>query len=104
MTPALSLCGITRGKGMDEPSQPRRFLVSPGLTPETVTRTRTSPGPGTGSGSSPRCRTSAAGPWSSYQEASIGGTSVGSQPAGAAGGCESLSVEWLSERCGVENG
>ena len=48
MTPAPSLCGMTRGNGIADPSQPRRFLVSPGLTPENVTRTRTSPGPARG--------------------------------------------------------
>src|SRR3954466_1607913 len=57
---------------MPDPVQPARFLVSPGLTPDTVTRTRTSPGPGCGSGSSPTCSTSAAGPCSSYQDASMG--------------------------------
>src|ERR1035441_8170040 len=51
-------------------NRPLRFLVSPGLTPETETRTRTSPGPGRGSGSSPTCSTSPAGPFSSYQAAS----------------------------------
>src|SRR4051794_29822496 len=54
---------------MLEPSQPCRFLVSPGLIPESVSRTRTSPGPGSGSGSSPTCSTSAAGPCRSYQTA-----------------------------------
>src|SRR5829696_2782588 len=56
---------------MPDPVQPARFLVSPGLTPETVTRTRTSPEPGAGSGTSPTCSTSAAGPCASYQEASM---------------------------------
>ena len=55
---------------MAESNRPLRFLVSPGFTPETVTRTRTSPGPGSGSGNSPTRSTSAAGPFSSYQEAS----------------------------------
>src|SRR5947207_13619600 len=67
MMPAASLCGMTRGKGMDDPSQPRRFLVSPGLTPERVTRTRASPVPGSGAALSPTSRTSAAAPWRSYQ-------------------------------------
>ena len=34
-TPAPSLCGITRGNGIDEPGQPRRLLMSPGFTPQT---------------------------------------------------------------------
>src|SRR5205823_9260320 len=49
---------------------PRRFLVSPGLTPERVTRTRASPVPGSGAAISPTSRTSAAAPWRSYQAAS----------------------------------
>ncbi len=46
IVPAPSLCGMTRGNGIAEPSQPPRFLVSPGLTAERVRRTRTSPGTG----------------------------------------------------------
>jgi hypothetical protein len=38
-TPAPSLCGITRGKGITDPSQPRRLLVSPGFTPGNRTGT-----------------------------------------------------------------
>src|SRR6478672_6074481 len=69
MTPAPSLCGTTRGNGIVDPSQPRRFLVSPGFTPETRILTRTSPGPGSGGDSSPTCSTARASPCSSYQAA-----------------------------------
>src|SRR3954449_1757814 len=69
MTPAPSLCGITLGYGIPEPTQSPRFFVSPGLIPETATRTRTSPGPGSGAAISPTARTSAAGPGRSYQAA-----------------------------------
>src|SRR6266545_2001570 len=61
--------GLLCGNDIADPSQPRRFFVSPGFTPERVTRTRTSPGPGSGSGSSPAWRTSPAGPCRSYQTA-----------------------------------
>ena len=71
MTPAPSLCGMTRGYGIPYPTQSLRFFVSPGLMPETVKRTRTSPGPGSGSAISPTSSTSAAGPGRSYQAASI---------------------------------
>ena len=53
MTPAPSLCGITRGYGSPYPTQSPRFFVSPGLTPESATRTRTSPGPAQASAISP---------------------------------------------------
>src|ERR1700722_15544626 len=68
-TPAASLCGMTRGNGIGDPSQPRRFFVSPGFTPDLDTRTRTSPGPGSGAASSPNCSTPAAIPCRSYQTA-----------------------------------
>ena len=58
-----------RGNGMRDHSQPRRFLVSPGFTPEKRRRTWTSPGPGCGSGSSPTSSTSLDGPCRSYQTA-----------------------------------
>jgi hypothetical protein len=32
--PAPSLCGMTCGYGIADPSHPSRFLVSPGFTPE----------------------------------------------------------------------
>ena len=64
-----SLWGTTRGCGMLDPSQPRRFFVSPGFTPESRTRHRTSPGPGSGAARSPTSITSAA--RGSYQTARI---------------------------------
>src|SRR5262245_8465786 len=60
---------MTRGYGIVDPRHPARFLMSPGLIPENVSRTRTAPGPGSTSGSSPTWRTSAAGPCRSYQAA-----------------------------------
>ena len=71
ITPAPSLCGMIRGKCIPHPNQSLRFFVSPGFTPERMTRTRTSPGPGVGAGSSPTWRTSRAGPCRSYQTARI---------------------------------
>src|SRR5918912_896036 len=67
ISPAPSLCGITRGPAMGR--EPARVFQSDGLTPEARMRTRTSPGPGSGVSSSPTCRTSRAGPLRSYQAA-----------------------------------
>ena len=47
ITPAPSLCGITRGKAILR-VRPSRALTSEGLTPEVASLTRTSPGPGRG--------------------------------------------------------
>src|SRR4051794_37585661 len=74
MTPAPSLCGMTRGYSIGEPGHPARFLVSPGLIPENRIRTRTSPVAGSGSGRSPIWKTSAAAPSWSYQAAIIAHT------------------------------
>ena len=54
--------------GIDDPSQPRRFFVSPGFTP-TSTREPDLAGPGSGTATSPTCSASAASPCRSYQTA-----------------------------------
>ncbi len=69
ITPAPSLCGITRGATIGR--VPERVFQSEGFTPEACTRTRTSPGPGSGSGISPYWSTSRAEPLRSYQTAFI---------------------------------
>jgi hypothetical protein len=58
MVPAPSECGITTAAGRARLSQPARFLVSCGFTPDTATRTRTSPIPGEGVSRCPTRNTS----------------------------------------------
>src|SRR5262245_1418589 len=67
MTPAPSWWGTTRGKPIGR--DPARDFTSVGFRPEATIRTRTSPGPGSGTGISPTRKTSAAGPFFSYQAA-----------------------------------
>src|SRR5258708_38356572 len=69
ITPAPSLWGMTRGKGIPTPKVFWRFFTSPGLTPETATLMRTSLGRGTGVVISPTMRTSDGEPCCSYQAA-----------------------------------
>ena len=64
ITPAPSLCGMTRGNAIFR-VRPSRDFTSEGLTPEVASRTRTSPGPGSGVATSPRRRTCAAAPLAS---------------------------------------
>src|SRR5262245_34322671 len=72
MTPAPSWWGTTRGKPIGR--DPARDFTSVGFRPEATIRTRTSPGPGSGTGILPTRKTSAAGPFFSYQAAfTIGG-------------------------------
>src|SRR6185503_10601241 len=70
ISPAPSLCGITRGNAILR-VKPARFFTSDGLTPEVLSLMRTSPGPGFGVSISPTCSTSFAVPFFSYQAASI---------------------------------
>ena len=64
MTPAPSLCGITRGQAILR-LLPWRDLTSEGLTPEAASLTRTSPGPACGVATSPTRNTSRADPFCS---------------------------------------
>jgi len=64
ISPAPSLCGITRGKAILR-VRPARPLTSEGLTPDVTTRTRTSPGPGCGVSTSATRKTSRAAPFRS---------------------------------------
>ena len=64
MTPAPSLCGITRGQAILR-VEPWRDLTSDGLTPEWLSLTRTSPGPACGVSTSPTRNTSRAEPFCS---------------------------------------
>ena len=57
ITPAPSLCGMTRGNAILR-AVPARVFTSDGLTPEVFSLTRTSPGPGCGVSTSPTCSTS----------------------------------------------
>jgi hypothetical protein len=61
MTPAPSLCGITRGNAILR-AVPCRDLTSEGLTPEVASLTRTSPGPARGISTSPTRNTARAVP------------------------------------------
>ena len=69
MVPDPSLCGMTRGNGIVEPSQPRRFLVSPGFTPENRSLTLHLARAGLRIGQLTQLQTSAAGPCRSYHTA-----------------------------------
>ena len=62
ISPAPSLCGITRGKAILR-VRPSRDLTSEGLTPEALSLTRTSPAPGRGVSTSATDNTSRAGPF-----------------------------------------
>jgi hypothetical protein len=62
ISPAPSLCGMTRGKAILR-FTPARLLTSEGLTPEVASRTRTSPAPGVPVSTSPTRSTSRAGPF-----------------------------------------
>ena len=64
MTPAPSLCGMTRGQAILRVS-PCRFFTSDGFTPEAASLTRTSPAPGCGVSTSPTRSTSRAEPFAS---------------------------------------
>ena len=57
ITPAPSLCGITRGIGHRRPEPAATLLGVAGVDPGRGTRTRTSPAPGSGAGRSPNCST-----------------------------------------------
>ena len=75
ISPAPSLCGITRGNAILR-AVPARVFTSDGLTPEVLSLMRTSPGPGCGVSTSPTCRTSLAVPFFSYQAARIAHPSI----------------------------
>jgi len=64
ISPAPSLCGMTRGKAILRVN-PARLLTSEGLTPEVRSRTRTSPRPGCGVSTSATRNTSRADPFPS---------------------------------------
>ena len=64
MTPAPSLCGMTRGQAILRVA-PWRDLTSEGLTPEAASLTRTSPAPGCGVATSQTFNTSRADPFRS---------------------------------------
>ncbi len=61
ITPAPSLCGMTRGQAILRVA-PRRALTSDGLTPDVASLTRTSPGAACGVSTSPTRSTSRAPP------------------------------------------
>jgi hypothetical protein len=62
ISPAPSLCGMTRGNAILR-VKPARLFTSEGLTPETARRTRTSPRPGCGVSTSATRKTSRAVPF-----------------------------------------
>ena len=64
MTPAPSLCGMTRGQAILRVA-PARDFTSEGLTPEAASLTRTSPLWACGVSTSPTCSTSRAAPFRS---------------------------------------